>query len=62
MSLYFLKTNVYQLQINQVILTFLENDKSDIGVGRVEENRANYVGSWLSTQDAPLYVHLGDSP
>jgi hypothetical protein len=45
MSLYFLKTNVYQLQINQVILTFLENDKSDIGVGRVEENRANYVGS-----------------
>jgi hypothetical protein len=41
-----LKTNVYQLQINQVIHTFLENDKSDIGVdGRVEENRTDYVGS-----------------
>jgi hypothetical protein len=46
-----------------VIHTFLENDKSDIGVdGRVEENRTDYVGSWLSTQDAPLYVPLGGSP
>jgi hypothetical protein len=38
-----------------VIHAFLENVESDIGVdGRVEENGANYVGSWLSTQDAPL--------
>jgi hypothetical protein len=41
-----LKTNVYQLPIDQVIHTFLENVKSDIGVdGRVEENGDNYVGS-----------------
>jgi hypothetical protein len=41
-----LKTNVYQIPINQVIHAFLENVESDIGVdGRVEENGANYVGS-----------------